>query len=441
MSEIENQYVPNGWQTKMHMSHWVWGCLVGGKGSGKTRSGIEELKACALEFPKTSYLIGRKTLPSLKDTTWREFIDCLPHGIIKDYNKAERVVELINGSLFLGRSLDEPKKLESLTLSGFLIDESEEIDKVYFDVLKTRVRQILRINGKKITPRYRGILALNPCDEDHWIPDLFTKIKPKDHAIFFSSTLDNLENLPDFYVDNLKSTYTPDMQQRMIFGMFGRVHRGRPVFAEFSRGNYIEGITPQDNLVIFRGWDFGYNNPACVWLQFVDGQVRVLAEKLGRKIYLDDFIKECRQLEKEIFPQHFIWNDFCDPHGSDETDKGKTSVEIMNDAGIYPLHRRTRIEEGIKAMRECLNTKGQDGHANFIIHPRCRNLIEGLRGGYHREDGKDDPVKDGFYDHLMDALRYTVVALVRRHKFNRMATTFNAANVIIHPVTGRRIEI
>jgi len=441
MSDVYNQYVPNPWQSAMHSSNWTWGCLVGGKGSGKTRSGTEELKACALEFPKTTYLIGRKTLPSLKDTTWREFIDCLPPEIIKDYNKTDRIVTLVNDSIFLGRSLDEPKKLESLTLSGFLIDEAEEIDKMYFDVLKTRVRQILRVNGVKITPRYRGILCLNPCDEDHWIPELFTQVKPKNHSIFYSSTLQNLENLPDFYVDNLKDTYTADMQQRMIHGMFGRVHKGRPVFPEFSRGNFISDLRPTPKMAIFRGWDFGYNNPACVWMQFIDGQLRVLAEKLGKKIYLDNFIPECRSLEKELFPDHVLFKDFCDPHGSDETDKGKTSVDIMNDFGIYPVHRVTKIQEGVKAIRECMNTKSKEGVANFAIHPRCKNLIEGLRGGYHRADGEENPEKDGYYDHLMDAMRYSVVALVRRHRFNRMSDSFDQKNVFVHPVTGRRIEL
>jgi phage terminase large subunit len=439
--EIENSYVPNAWQSNMHRGHWLWGALVGGKGSGKTRSGTEELKACALEYPKTTWLIGRKTLPSLKDTTWREFVDCLPQGIIKEYNKTDRVVTLINDSIFLGRSLDEPKKLESLTLSGFLIDEAEEIEKMYFDVLKTRVRQILRIGGKKVTPRYRGILCLNPCDEDHWIPQLFTAVKPKDHAIFYSSTYDNMENLPDFYIENLKQTYTEDMQQRMIHGQFGRVHKGRPVFPEFQRGNFIFDVKVDEKLTIFRGWDFGYNNPACVWMQFIDGQVRVLAEKKGSKIYLDDFIRECRDLERELFPGHLLWRDFCDPHGSDETDKGKTSVDILNDAGIFPLHRRTKIQEGIKAIRECLNSKNKDGQANFIIHPRCRLIIEGMRGGYHREDGEDDPVKDNYYDHTMDAMRYCVVSLVRRHRFNKMASMIESKNIFTHPVTGRRIEL
>lgn len=443
MADIFNEYQANDWQGDFHTCNDPWIALVGGKGSGKSRAMIEELKACALEFPKTTYIIGRKTLPSLKDTTWKDFVTHMPLGLMKDHNKADRVITLINDSVFLGRSMDEPKKFDSIQIAGFGIDEAEEVEEEFYNTLIDRTREFRIIDGKKIFPRYRGILSLNPAEQDHWIYRRFVEEKRKRHRMFISSTLQNLDNLPPDYVENLKANYTEDFQQRIIHGLWGKVHKGRAVFPEFSRGIYIKPVAHEKKMVIFRGWDFGYNRPSCVFFQFINGRAVVLASVLGKQIYLDDFVKEkVWPLQNEIFPEHPLFADWCDPHGSDETDKGKSSVDILNDLGIYPKYRRTKIQEGIKAIRSLLNSKGNDGNPQFVIHPRCRNLIEGFRGGYHRLDGENDPEKDGFYDHEMDALRYGIVNLVRRYTINLLQERINSSdNVFIHPQTGRRIEL
>lgn len=437
--DIYSEYQALPWQHKMHSGNWTHGCLAGGKGGGKTRAGIEELKMCALEYPGTDYVIGRKTLPSLKDTTYKEFLSCTPDELIKDHNKTDRTITLINKSRFLFRPLDEPKKFDSLQISGFLIDEADEIDQDVYDTLKSRMRQMLP--GKKL-PLYRSFLILNPCEETHWIPQLFLHNKPKDSEIFFSSTMENQENLPPGYVEQLMSIYSPAMQARMIHGMFGKVHRGNPVFPQFKEGNFIWPCEPIKDHPIYRGFDFGYNNPACIWLQFIDGQARVLAECIGNKIYLDDFLtKKVFPLQMKLWGEWPKYHDFCDPRGSDESDKGKTSVDILNDFGIYPIYRRTTIEEGIKAIKGLLDTKAADGFPNFTINNRCQNLIEGFNGGYHRENGEDSPLKDGTYDHAMDALRYVLIHLTRRMRFNKMQSVVNQQNRIVHPVTGRIINL
>lgn len=426
MIEIQSGYTPISWQEKMHSSEWVYAWFLSGKGAGKTRAGIEELIACAVEFPGTRYIIGRKTLPSLKDSTWREFLSVIPQELIAESNKAERNVTLTNGSVFMGRPLDEMKKFESIEIAGGLVDEVDEVEKEIIDTLKSRMRQMIEHNGKRTQPRYRFIMISNPPDEDHWLVDLFFHIKPKNHVVFQSTTFENQANLPEGYIDQLKSIYSPEMQQRMIYGQLGKVHKGRPVFPQFTTGNFIRPQEFDPKLPVYRCLDFGFNRPACVWLQFYGKQLRVLGEQMGQRIYLDDFLRD------KIFPYErdvlglkdsTVYKAFCDPAGSQESDKGRTSIEILNDHGISPIYRKTRIEEGIKALKNYLDTK-EGTEPCFIIHPRCQILIEAFRGGYHRLDGVDDPAKDGYYDHLVDALRYGAVHLYKRMRFGSMEATF-----------------
>jgi hypothetical protein len=369
--------------------------------SGKTSAAIQEIKTCLVEHPGSVWVVGRKFLPSLKDTTMRAFLSLVPHELVASFNKAALNLILRNGSEVWFRPLYDPEVLKSYEIAGFMIDEANEIDKEIYDRLKDRMRQKLP-NGKH--PRYQSIICLNPTEEDHWIPQLFLHEKPEGHEMFSSSTYQNMRNLPPEYVKELERTYSKDMLQRLLYGQFGKVHKGRPVFPQFARGNYIRPVSFNPKLPLVRGWDFGYNSPACVFLQMDQGRVSVLGEVIGKRIYLDDFVRDMvLPYQAEFFKNPLRVIDYCDPKGSDQSDKGKTSVNILNDLRIFPIYRKSFIKEGVAVIKRLLDTVDPNGNPNFLVHPRARVLIEALRGGYHRIDGSEEPEKDGYYDHCFAA--------------------------------------
>jgi hypothetical protein len=439
--EIDINYTPNKWAAPFHRSSTQNCCLVGGLGSGKTFAAVQEIKALCLENPGFTYLIGRKTLPSLRDTTMKTFFASMEDGLIKKHDKTHNIVTFVNNSEIIFRPLDDMEKMKSLEIAGFFIDEANEINLEMYNTLKSRVRQKLKGKEPKM---YRSIISLNPTEEDHWIPQLFLHVKPTNHEMFTSTTLDNMQNLPDGYIEELKRTFTLDMQQRMIYGLFGKVFKGRPVFPQFSRGNYVKGFEFDPNLQLIRGWDFGYNRPAVVWAQMKNKQVRILAEMMGKEIYLADFIKnEVLPYQMSLFGEKLNYKplDFCDPRGSDESDKGKSSVQVLNEHGIFPVYRRTWIEEGLVKVKECMDTVDEKtGEANFLVHPRCKVLIEGYRGGYAREDGEDKPKKDDYYDHLQDCARYLIIHALQRHKISALMNKQTEVRRYTNPHTGRIVE-
>lgn len=407
--------------------------------SGKTTSCAQEIIQCMNEYPGSLWLVGRKFLPALKDSTFRSFMNAVPSELVQDFNKRDLQLTFKNKSQAIFRPLYDPEILKSMEIAGFFIDEANEIDKPIYDRLKDRMRQKLP-NGSR--PRYQSMIALNPTDEDHWIPQLFLK-PPPNHELFQNSTYENLENLPEGYVEELKSIYSEDVLQRFLYGQFGKIHHGRAVYPQFRRGPYIRNVDYVRSLPIIRGWDFGYNHPFCVWMQVIGTQVRVLAECMGKQIYLDDFVNQMvmpRQLE--LFGDPYAIADYCDPRGSDQSDKGITSVQILNSLGIYPRYRRTTINEGIRYIKGLLDTVKEDTkEPNFLIHPRCVNLIDGLNGGYAREDGKEDPKKDGYYDHGQDALRYACIFVVEKQRFSNIQNLVNNKdNIVVHKYTGYRRE-
>lgn len=435
--EVINPYRPNAWQVRYHTSRNRHLALAGGMGSGKSLAAVQEHIQLALEYPGSLWLVGRKTLPSLKDTILRTFLAAIPNDLIADYNKAHLNIKLVNNSEFIFRSLDDEEKLKSLELAGFIVDEANEIDENIYNRLKDRMRQKLPGGA---SPRFRSTIMLNPGDEDHWIPQLFLFKKPALHEMIQSSTYENLENLPSDYVDELETMYSKDKQQRNIYGQFGKVHLGKAVYPQFANGNYIKEFEYNPALPIVRGWDFGFRRPAVVWAQVERRQIKIIAEMLGKDIYLQDFIKdEVFPYQETLFGLNGRYVDYCDPRGSDQSDKGKTSIDILHEHGVRPIYRRSWINEGIKVVKDQMDMIDKStGLPNLLVHPRCRNLIEGFKGGYAREDGEEMPRKCGYYEHLQDAARYLCLHVSQRFKVQEHLQSVE--RVYISPHTGRRLE-
>jgi hypothetical protein len=436
--DLELGYKPLEWQQKAHQSKINNQFCVGGLGSAKTTYAIRELQACALNNPKGLYLIGRATLPSLRDTTYRSFFQHTEPQLIKSHNKANLVVTLINDAEFIFRPLDDPEKFKSLEISGFFLDEVNEISEDMYQTIRSRVRQTI----DKRVPFYRTIAAMNPEDETHWVAQRCLYKKPNNEEIIFSSTFENKDNLPPGYINELKSMYTEDMQKRMIYGQFGRVFKGNPVFPQFARGHFVRPIDPIDKYPLYRGIDFGYNKPAVCWLQYVDGQIRIYHAIKGEKIYLDDFMRDVvLPKEHELFGNwRYPIKTICDPAGAQESDKGKTSVEILQDFGIFPMYKKTRIEEGIKAIKHFLDTKAPNGDPNLLVHPRADMLIAAWKGGYCWDDKMQSPDKTKGYDDVSDAARYPITYIHKWARAGAMNDNFNNRRMYVSKGGSRSFE-
>jgi hypothetical protein len=107
---------------------------------------------------------------------------------------------------------------------------------------------------------------------------------------------------------------------------------------------------------------------------------------------------------------------FCDPAGNScEQSSGLSQVRQLRSLGIHTKYRRSNIIEGIELIRRAI--RAGDGKSRLIVSPRCPRLIEALQCYHYPDDvsGLSDelPLKDGVYDHLIDALRYFFVNYTR----------------------------
>jgi hypothetical protein len=184
------------------------------------------------------------------------------------------------------------------------------------------------------------------------------------------------------------------------------------VFNEFDPAVYVRAIDYDPNLPLYRTLDFGFVNPfVCLWIQ-VDGGgvVRVIDEYVRARATIDVHAAEIKS--RTPCREEQVAATFCDPAGAGVNDVTGTSiVRELRAAGVVVRYRRSGILDGIEFIRRAIRD-GQ-GRRSLVISPRCVRLIEALQCYHYPQDlaaaGGELPLKDGVYDHPIDALRYFFV--------------------------------
>lgn len=411
---VENDYQPSTSGEKFHQSSAMFKVLVGGLGSGKSRMAIEEVIALSAEHDEIEMFVMRKTMPANRDSTLNEFLKYIPEAL-GVYNKRTEQFNCVNGSKIMFRGLDEHTKIKSTNVAVIVMDEADEFSYDDFQTLKGRIRQVKR-DGSPYPLHL--ILVLNPVDEDHWIYQQFVKNSSAYEEaggllVLHLSTYENEKNLPPGYIKSVTAGMTPQEIDRYIGGNWGTIVKGKPVYTDVFRADlHLKKWSIHSGLTLCRGWDFGFNHPACVF-QLKDslGRKNIDFEMLGTCETLDTFAKRVLEATKLRYGTLAVF-DYCDPRGFDKSDKGLddksgSSVDILNSLGVMPIGERgvrAYVEPGIQMIRKALSTLIA-GEPELTINPECLKIKAAFGGRYVRDD-YGDVKKDGLYEHLMDAHRY-----------------------------------
>jgi hypothetical protein len=181
------------------------------------------------------------------------------------------------------------------------------------------------------------------------------------------------------------------------------------VFAEFEPDIHIAPIDYNPALPLYRAIDFGFVNPfVCLWIQIDgNGTVRIIDEYVKSRETVDSHADEIKN--RTPFSEERVIATFCDPAGAGVNDvTGTSPVFQLRQASVKLRYKRSSILEGIELIRRAL--RSGDGRSSLIISPRCGRLIEAMQCYHYPQAGCEElPLKDGIYDHPIDALRYFFV--------------------------------
>ena len=205
----------------------------GGARGGKSYVGCAWVVAGALRYPGSHWLVGRKDLKQLKLTTMVTF-----RKVFKlmgmdweacSYNDTLGMLKLPNGSVVyfahLKQTPEDPDfdRFGSMDLTGFFIDEAQEVRWKCVAVLKGRL-SLTRYdeNGIKWETMPKSLFTCNP--NKGWVRSLFVKPQREGyiegHRAFVKALVTDNPKVGPEYVEELLRSGDPVTIERLLYGNF-----------------------------------------------------------------------------------------------------------------------------------------------------------------------------------------------------------------------------
>lgn len=410
----------------------------GGVGNGKSFAGCVKTYNHCTEQPGAFFLVGRRHAIDLIDSTQKDFL-----ALFQDegsWSEKLRTFTFANGSEVIFRHLDDLKKLTNMNLSGFWIDQAEEVPEAAFNHLNGRIRRKKGSNGKPINRR-EGFVTYN-MDGRNWIWRRFHKKRDvtgeplknaESYENIVATSLEN-PNLPADYIENLLAM-PEEWVKRFVYGSWDSF--AGQIFSEWNPTvHVVDPFVIPNHWQRYRSIDHGQNNPtACLWAAIdYDGNVFVYQEYYQPDAPVSEHVKNIKQMSQvKTTDGNWVMDDYeanyIDPstHGKTRESQGKkfSVADEYYEAGIMTTPAQNDVLAGINRVKEYLRVNPKRWHPTkldfdgapiqgapkIFVFANCVNLIEEM-GQYKwkpqrygaEEDPKAAPVKK--QDHAVDALRY-----------------------------------
>lgn len=445
--------------------------LVGPLGSGKTKAMCIRIMRHAQEQDKspidglryTRFAVVRNTMPDLKRSTIRTWLETFPESIYGRFNYGANMGHAIQFAdvhtqvdfISLDKA-EDVKKLRSTEYTGIAFNELPFIDKELFDEADSRLRYppaehcVPNKFGDR-DPRWRGLLADgNAPDEDHWLATMAFGLEappgtPEDQLELYrwpegwglykqpsaliekfdergmligydvNPKAENIANLPsDYYQRQLRSKTKAWIDSRLMCRV-ALVVEGQAVWPMFRREYHVsrDALKPIPGHEVCVSLDFGRIHPAALFAQDINGRLFVQFEMLGFNEPASVFAPRVKRFLTQHYPGYTV-RFVGDPKGRDkgqQTEQSSYDIFAHNGMPVRPAPvRQNDIETRTEAVAVAFNDN-PSGVPYLTISPVNRTLIVGCAGRYHltREEGGVLKPNKNKYSNLCDCLQYLVL--------------------------------
>jgi phage terminase large subunit len=345
----------------------------------------------AYEYPGISILCTRKTLPSLRMTSYKLILQLLDeYGLPYELNKTELIITFPNRSEILFKSLDEPEKIKSAEFDRIWVEEVTEFKLEEYQHCNLRLR-------RNKAPPDRMYLTCNPVSKFSWVYKELVEKHHKDVVSFMSNYHDNPFISQD-YIDYLESQITQDINLYKIYclGEWGILEN-----LIYSNWEPVDAVPENPDEIVY-GLDFGFNNPTAL----VEISVK------DNLFYVRELLYETKITNKELVDRMFcLILDHERPIYADSSEPARIQEIFDQGFNVKPAvkHADTIARKGVTEGIDYVKTK------HLFITKDSVNLLKEINSYKWKEDKDgnilDEPVK--FNDHSLDALRYCLVSHFR----------------------------
>lgn len=395
--------------------------IQGGVGSGKTRALLAPTNEMLLEIPNLRVLWGRQDFNDLRLSAMETFFEVMPPELIVSSSVQEHRYKILQNNnqsaqIFF-KGLKDLSGLGSQEFGLIVVTEAHEISLQAYRTLKMRVRQV----GVPVMILLEG----NPPNEEHWLNKITNPTYEdydSDIEMWQISTYENWDNLPEAYRNSLESM-PQSWKNKYLYGHFGFMPDGTPYYDGFKENIHVGEFEWNSERELLCGWDFGYHHPAVIITQMdLQDKWIWLREIIGNETTIYKFADKVTGIINELYPNARLRH-YGDPAVVQKNDKSEhTSWQILNSKGITIRHRTSEYRMRKEIMEGKLGTLIGGKPAIMLDKRFCKTAIDGFLGGYHYPQHKEgqsfgdqfeQPFKDGFYEHIMNAGEYIAVNLFK----------------------------
>lgn len=204
---------------------WTIWLLLAGRGAGKTRCAAEALWWWAWTEPGVRCLVLAPTSNDIKHTCYEGasgLIACIPPELIRDYNKQDHLITLVNGSTIRGISADSYERLRGPQFHFCWADELAA-----FQYLGPGEAWDMMMLGLRLGDRPRVIATTTPKNKD-LILDLLAR-EGDDVIVDRASTYANIDNLSSTFSRQLEQYKGSALYQQEVLGEIVDLEDGKVV--------------------------------------------------------------------------------------------------------------------------------------------------------------------------------------------------------------------
>lgn len=392
--------------------------FVGGFGSGKTYALIARALALKAKYWRLNVAYYLPTYDLVRRIAFPRFCEVLDTwGVAYTLNRQDNVITFQDGGEIIFRTMDRPERIVGYEVADSCVDE---LDTLKAQDAEDVWNKIIARNRQKKPDGAPNTVAVGTTPEGfRFVYDRWKRDPRPGYQLIQAPTSSNAHNLPDGYIDSLRSAYPTALLQAYLEGEFVNLTAGS-VYPEFSRQKNATFETIQAGEVLHVGMDFNVNNMAAAISVERNGQPLTLAELTGVR----DTPAMC-DLLKQRFPGHRIIV-YPDASGRSRrsVNASESDISILRAAGFTVRVNPTNpaVKDRVLAVNAVIH---KDGERRWRINPdTCPELVMALEQQAYDKNGEPD--KSTGFDHINDAAGYYIVQ--RFPVQRRMAS--------VRPVTG-----
>lgn len=375
--------------------------VKGSRGSKKSTTISFWIPYMMMKYPLANTLIVRRVFNTHKDSTYTQLkwaINRLGVSHLWKFSKSPlEITYLPTGQKILFRGLDDPMSITSITVEhghlcwcwfeeAFQVMNEDDFNKIDMSIRG----ELPKGYFKQIT------LSFNPWSEKHWLKKRFFDAASTDDDIM-AITTNYMCN--EFLGDDDRSLFDKmKVNNPRRFNIEGLGNWGIAeglIYENFEELDFnIDDIKKRNNVKSAFGLDFGYTNDPSAF-------IASLVDLDNKEIYIFDEHYQKGMSNKMIadmikykgYTKEVITGDSSEPK----------SIDDIKRMGIY------RLKGAKKGKDSILNGIQFIQDFKVYVHPKCENtIIELSNYVWDNKEGTiiNKPVDD--YNHLMDALRYSL---------------------------------